>query len=260
MLCEGDLKRMLALSEASIVLVPVAVCARMAAAVAVGAMPLGAVVPLRARGALAIALAAVALPHASLAADAGPATLVILAEAVIGAGLGLVVAACCAAAAWAGGVPGSVTGLSWADDFTADGDAQAGGVARLAWWLGLAGFFAADGHLAVVAGLVDSFRTLPAGTPPGAVLHRVAEAPDVALTLALALAGPALVAVVTFHVAAAVCLRTVRFAPGPGLLQAAAALVALSIVLVGTPTWLDGFGAAARDRVERSLPAAIPPP
>jgi flagellar biosynthetic protein FliR len=259
MLCEGDLKRMLALSDASIVIVPVAVCARMAAAVAVGAMPLGAVMPLRARGALAIALAAVALPHASLAADAGPATLVILAEAVVGAGLGLVVAACCAAAAWAGGVVGSVSGLTWADDFATDGDPQAGGVARLAWWLGLAGFFAADGHLAVVAGLVDSFRSLPLGTPPSAVAARVAEAPDTALALALALAGPALVAVVTFHVAAAVCLRTVRFAPGQGVLQAAAALVALGIVLVGTPAWLEGFGVAARDGVERTLPATPPP-
>lgn len=251
---------MLLLTDSSVVIAPVAVCARMAAAVAVGAMPLGAVVPLRARGALALALAAVALPHAAIGADAGPPALVILAEALVGAGLGLVVAACSAAAAWAGGLVGSVTGLSWADDFAADGDPQAGGVARLAWWLGLAGFFAMDGHLAVVAGLVDSFRTLPVGTPPGAILARVAEAPDAALSLALSLAGPALVAVVTFHVAAAVCLRTVRFAPGQGLLQAAAALAALGIIVVGTPAWLDGFGAAARDRVERTLPAAVPPP
>lgn len=251
---------MLLLTDTSIVIAPVAVCARMAAAVAVGAMPLGAVVPLRARGALALALAAVALPHAAVAADAGPPALVILAEALVGAGLGLVVAACCAAAAWAGGLVGSVTGLSWADDFSTDGDPQAGGVARLAWWLGLAGFFAVDGHLAVVAGLVDSFRTLPVGTPPGAILVRVAEAPDIALSLALSLAGPALVAVVAFHVAAAVCLRTVRFAPGQGMLQAAAALAALGIIVVGTPAWLDGFGAAARDRVERTLPAAASPP
>lgn len=234
--------------------------ARMAAAVAVGAMPLGAVVPLRARGALALALAAVALPHATLAPGAGPPALVILGESLVGAGLGLVAAACCAAAAWAGGLVGSVTGLSWADDFAPAGDAQAGGVARLAWWLGLAGFFAANGHLAVVAGLVDSFRALPVGTPPGAIAARVTEAPDCALALALSLAGPALVAVVTFQVAAAVCLRTVRFAPGQGMLQAAAALVALGIVVVGAPAWLDGFGAAARDRVTRGLPASAPAP
>ena len=251
----------LAALEWSPALVPaVGACARMAAAVAVGALPLGAAVPLRVRAALVLALAAVALPRATLAADAGAPALVILSESVVGAGLGLVVAACCAAAAWAGAVVGSVTGLAWADDFSTDGDPHTGGVARLAWWLGLAGFFAAQGHLAVVAGLVDSFRAIPVGTRPHAIAARVTEAPDVALALALALAGPALVAVVTFHVAAAVCLRVVRFAPGQGMLQAAAALVALGIVLVGTPVWLDGFGAAARARVERALPAAAPAP
>ena len=119
--------------------------------------------------------------------------------------------------------------------------------------LGLAGFFAAGGHLAVVVGLVDSFRALPMGTPPAAVAARVIEAPGLALSLALTLAGPALAAVVTFHVAAAVGVRTVRFLPGQGMLQAAAALAALAVVVAGTPTWLTGFGTAARAQVERSL-------
>lgn len=246
--------------EWSAALVPAAaVGARMAAAAAVGSLPLGSVVPLRIRAALVVALTAVALPRAAGDAVPGHAALVVLAEAVTGAGLGLVVAACCSAAAWAGGVLGSVTGLTWADECATDGDPQAAGVARLAWWLGLAGFLAAGGHLAVVAGLLDSFRALPLGMPPGAVAARVLAAPDVALALALALAGPALVAVVTFHVAAAVCLRTVRFAPGQGMLQALAALVALGIVLAGAPVWLGGFGAAARGRVERALAAAPAP-
>ena len=233
-----------------------AVLARMAAAVAVGTLPFGPVVPLRVRGALALALAAVALPQAMRVGAPQAAPLVILSEAVIGLGLGLVVAACCAAAAWAGGLVGSVTGLAWADEFAPEGDPQAAGLARLAWWLGLAGFFAAGGHLAVVAGFVDSVRTIPAGASPAAVLDAAVAALGFALDLALRLAGPALVAVVIFHVAVAVGLRVVRFAPGAGLLQAAAAAVALVIVVAGLPTWLDGFGSAARDHVERSLAAA----
>ncbi|MFM9057563.1 MAG: flagellar biosynthetic protein FliR [Planctomycetaceae bacterium] len=241
--------------EWSIAIAPAAVVARMAAAVAVGAVPLGDFVPFRARAVLAVALAVVALPHAAGAAGAAT-PLVVASEAVVGAGLGLVAAAVFAAAAWAGGVVGSVAGLSWADEFAPEGDPQSAGLARLAAWLGIAGFFAAGGHLAVVAGLLDSFRALPVGAPLGAVAARVIGAPDVALGLALALAGPALAAVVVFHVAAAVCVRTVRFAPGQGLLQAGAAAVALAIVVAGLPAWLDGFGAAARGRVERSFAAA----
>jgi flagellar biosynthesis protein FliR len=233
-----------------------AVCARMVAAVAVGTLPLGPVVPLRARGALAIALAVVALPQAVRGATPAVAPLAILSEALIGLGLGLAVAACVAAAAWAGGIIGSVTGLAWADDFTPEGDPQDAGLARLAWWLGLAGFFAAGGHLAVVAGFVDSVRMIPAGTSPAALADTVAAALGVALGLALRLAGPALVAVAMFHLAVAVGLRVVRFTPGAGMLQAAAAAVALCLVVAGLPTWLDGFGAAARVQVERSLAAA----
>lgn len=249
-------------ADLSTALLPAAaVCARMAAAVAVGAAPLRTIVPARALVALAGAVTLVALPRAVVASAEGPWPLVVVGEAVVGAGLGLAVAATCAAAGWAGGVVGSVTGLSWADEFAPDGDAQAAGLAHLARWLGLAGFLAAGGHLAVVGGLMDSLRAIPVGTPPAAVAARVLAAPSVALELALALAGPALAAVITFHLAAAVGLRTVRIVPGQGLLQAAAALVALVMVLAGTPTWLGGFGAAARDRVERALaaaPAAVP--
>ena len=241
-------------------LVPAAcACARMTAAVAVGGLPLAGVVPLRVRATIAVALAVVAMPQA-VAAPAGLTPLAIVGEAVVGAGLGLVVAAIGAAAAWAGAVIGSLSGLSWADDFAPADDPQAAGLARLAAWMGLAGFLAAGGHLAVVAGLVDSFRVIPLGASPGAITPRVTGAADVALGLALMLAGPALAAVVVFHVATAVCVRTVRFMPGQGMLQAAAAALALGMVVAGAPAWLDGFGVAARNRIERDLAAAAEKP
>ena len=233
-----------------------AVCARMAVAVVVGSLPLGCALPIRVRAVLAVTLSVVALPQAAAANLSDATAMTILGEAFVGAGLGLVVAAVAAAAAWAGGIAGSVAGLAWADEFSPEGDPQAAGLARLAWWLGLAGFLAAGGHLAVVAGLVDSFRAIPVGAGPAVVAARVIAAPGFALGLALSLAGPAITAVVAFHAAVAICIRTVRFVPGAGMLQAAAAGVALAMLVAGLPTWLDGFGAAARGRVERDLAVA----
>ena len=83
-----------------------AVLARMSAAVFTGAVPLADQVPLKVRGALAVCLAVLALPAAGhsggapLAAAQLPA--VVVGEAVVGLGLGLVAAAVVAAAAWAG--------------------------------------------------------------------------------------------------------------------------------------------------------------
>lgn len=239
-------------------LVPAAaVCARVITAVAVGTLPLGSALPIRVRVAVAVALAAAAWPQAAAAVRPGPSAFAVVGEVVVGLGLGLVVAATCAAAAWAGGIIGSVAGLAWADDFTPDGDAQSAGLARLAWWLGLAGFLAAGGHLAVVAGLIDSFQALPVGVGPAAITDRVVAAAGSAVHLALSLAGPALAAVTAFHVAAAICLRTIRLVPGAGMLQAAAAAVAIALVVAGLPTWIDGFGTAARSRVEQDLAGAV---
>ena len=74
-----------------------------------------------------------------------------------------------------------------------------------------------------------------------------------ALSLALALALPAMTAVLSFHVAAALCLRSVRFVVGPGSLQAAASLVLLAAVVAGAGGWTEGFAAAVRPVLERSL-------
>ena len=49
---------------------------------------------------------------------------------------------------------------------------------------------------------------------------------------------------------------TVNFAPGGGLLQGAAALVAIGALVIGSDAWLGGFAAAAGDVIERGLAAA----
>jgi len=246
--------------SASDLVVGAGVFVRIAVAVAAGALPVASGVCLRVQAAIVLGLTVAAFPAARAAAAAarlsGPAVWVVLSEAVIGLGLGLSVAAILSAAAWAGSILGSVTGLSWADDFTPDGDFRTAGMERLAWWMGLAGFFAAGGHLAVVAGLVDSVRSLPVAavsdwnTGLGGL---VTTMPALGLSLATSLAVPALAAVVAFHLVAAICVRTTQFDPGQGLLQAVASLILVAAVCAGTESWIGGFAAAVEAPIERCV-------
>ena len=246
-------------------IVAAGVFARMAAAVAVGGVPIAVGVGFRVQAAVAVALTLAAVPAAgavmpATSLDSRPLVLLVLAEAIVGLVLGMAVATVLAAAGWAGGILGSATGLSWSDDFTPEGDPQTAGMARLAWWMGLAGFLAAGGHLHVVAGLVDSVRLLPIGTACGAdgrwsaSLETIATTmPSVAISLAISLAVPALAAVLAFHLVAAICVRTVQFDPGQGILQAVASLVLLAAVCIGTDSWIGGFAAVVEAPLERCL-------
>lgn len=232
---------------------------RMAAVVAGGGLAMFPRIDLRVQAALAIALAAAALPLAAVAPPVGrPTTLPLVAgEAAIGLGLGLAVAVVFAAAAWAGGLLGSVAGLSWADDFTPDSGAGQGGAAALAGWLAVAGFLAAGGHLAVIGGLLESVARFPVGclaaAGPGGLLELIRPLPAAALELAFALAAPALLAVLAFHVTAALCLRSVNFAAGAGLIQAAASLVLLAAVWQAAASWTGGFATAVHRQLDQSL-------
>jgi len=220
----------------------------------------------RIRIALAVALGVVAFPQALAvaASDATP-TLgiagglaVAVGEAIVGAGMGAAVAAVTSAGGWAGGILGSVAGLSWADDFAPEGDVQSAGLARFAWWISCGVFLAGGGLETIVAGAVDSVRLLPVGTLlPGTGMPRIdlarlaAEAPAAALSLCLALAVPALLAVVAFHLATAIALRTVPFAAGPGFLQALAAVVLLGAVSIGADGWARNFPTLVQGPIDR---------
>jgi type III secretory pathway component EscT len=150
------------------VVVAAGVLVRMAVAVWAGAMPLATGTGLRVQAAVAAVLAMAATPAALAASptpviDGSSILGLLFGEAVVGLGIGLAAAAVFASASWAGQLLGTVTGLSWADDFGDGPGSESAGVGRLAWWLGLAGFVAAGGHEAVVAGLVDGVRSLPIG-------------------------------------------------------------------------------------------------
>lgn len=233
------------------IVVAVGVCGRIAAAVGTGTLPILPEGSFRIRFALAVALAVVAVPMA-MAVQAsgamrpiGPLLPVLAGEVLVGFMMGIAAAAVLAAAGWAGGILGSVSGLSWADDFDPAAAGDSAGIARLAWWVGLAAFFTAGGHLAVVGGAIDSVRHLPIGTvlggPAEEWLTRLAIAtPAMAFSLAVMLALPALVAIVAFHVAGSICLRTVPFSPGPGLLQGLASVVLLACLWLGADAWAGG--------------------
>jgi flagellar biosynthetic protein FliR len=240
-------------------LVAAGVAVRLAVAVAVGGLPLTAGTSLQVRMAAVVAMAVAAWPSAAITASSAtaPAAFVVVGEAIVGLGLGAALAAVFAAAGWAGTLLGSVSGLSWADDFTPEADSQSAGIARLAWWLGLAGFVAGGGHLQLAAGLIDSFRALPVGVVVGqggglaGVAALVSTAPGTGLGIALTLAGPTLAAVLAFHVAATVAVRIGRVDPGQGLLQSLASLVVLAGVCLAADAWTGGFAALVLPALER---------
>lgn len=238
-------------------LVAAGVVVRMGSAVAAGGLPAFPRIDLRFRGAAALALAAVAVPAAVSAGDGLPILPVLAGEAVLGFGLGLALAIVFAAAAWAGGLLAAVSGAAGSEELAA---AQAGeaGAGRLAAWLAVAGFLAADGHLALVSGLVDSVQRLPvgllaAGGGRDALIELAAAAPQAALGLAMSLAAPALAAVLAFQLTGVLCLRAARLTPGPGLLQAAASIVLLAVVLAGAGAWTTGFATAVQRPLERGF-------
>lgn len=232
-------------------LVATGVCLRMAAAICTGTMPIVEGTSIRIRIALAAALAIVAVPMAWRAHAVHPAaaaSLVLAGEALVGLVLGTAVAALLSATGWAGAILGSVSGLSWSDDFAPAGDPRSAGVARLSWWIGLAAFLAAGGQMTVVGGLVDSVRHLPVGSvgstmaTGGSIVDLAVVVPAVAISLAVSLAIPALAAVLAFHLAAVFCLRTVTFPPGAGFLQGLAAIVLLASLWLGMETWTGSGG------------------
>jgi len=243
--------------------VAVGVLARMAAVVWAGGLPLASGTGARVPAALAAVLTVAAVP-AAVAAAPTPAVSIasvlglVAGEALAGLGIGLAAAAVFASASWAGQLLGSVTGLSWADDFADAPGTESAGVGRLAWWLGLAGFVVAGGHEALVVGLVDGVRSLPVGAVGATsvrvgLLELVATMPSIGLALAMSLALPALAAVLACHLVAVIVVRSVGFDPGQGLLQAAASLVLLAAMCGGTDSWIGGFAAAVQPPLERCL-------
>lgn len=211
---------------------------------------------------LVLAAAPLLLRLATVAAagtPVAPLPFLLAGEAACGAVLGLVAGTALGIGGHAGGLLAGSTGLSWDGDDGA-GDSQAPGLARLAWWVGAAAFLATGGARGAVAALLDSLQAIPVGfavdgvgvLADSAPVALVGRLPGLVVELALGLAAPALVAVVAFHFCAAICLRAVRVAPGPGVVAGGVGAALLAMLLAAAPAWSDQAAAAAAALVERA--------
>jgi flagellar biosynthesis protein FliR len=165
----------------------------------------------------------------------------------------------------AGAMLAATAGLDWAAAFT-PGSEDRPGVARLCGWLGFTAFVIAGGQRMVVNGLLESCWRLPIGRLAGRfgdvefpLAEMLIELPAVGLSLAVSLALPVLVAVLTTHVTAAICLRTVSFTAGIGLLQGVAAVVLLGGLLLGSRQWSEQAGQLLVPPLEATFAAVAAP-
>jgi hypothetical protein len=117
-----------------------------------------------------------------------------------------------------------------------------------------------------VNGLLESCWRLPIGRLAGRfgdvelpLAEMLIELPSVGLSLAVSLALPVLVAVLTAHVTAAICLRTVSFTAGIGLLQGVAAVVLLGGLLLGSRQWSEQAGRLLMPPLEATFAAVTAP-
>jgi flagellar biosynthesis protein FliR len=219
--------------------------------------------PLRVTVCAAIALVVAALPAVAGLPAAGVVDhwsrvpLVLVGEMACGWALGTVAAMAIGLGGWSGSMLAGPTGLAWDDDLPA-GDPQSAGIARLGWWMGAAAFLATGGCRTLVTALLWSLEAIPVGmvtggaavaplADPGAILVSL---PGAALELALGLAMPALVAVIACHLSIAMCLRTIRFVPGPGVVQGLVAALVLASLLVTAPAWSGRAATAASSVIE----------
>ncbi len=245
-----------------VVLVALAVFARVAAALEAAAPVLLPSVTTRTRLSLAGLISLAGLPVAltvsgttistgqSLGNSLASCGLLIAGEACIGLGMGLAVAMLVSVGGWAGEILASASGIGW-DDGEEEG--AGAGIGRLAWWVGLGAFLAAGGLEVTVIGLIDSTRMVPVGILASPLAEGATDTmaaigslgsrvPAMAIGMAAAIAIPALSAALAFQLTAAVCLRAAPCDPGPGLVQAAMAVVLLISLHAGAAGWAHSVG------------------
>lgn len=253
----------LPLLESSAALMLLAV-ARVVGFVSVGTLPLGPGMPLVVRVALAWALSIAAisweLPAGLEQPGHLPLALAVPSELFLGALFGMSVACVTAASAWAGTVLGSISGLSWADDFSSGPAEATTPLSRLLWWIAAATFVSSGGVKVVVLGLVDSLGTLPLGAALDVgVSTSLLTALAMGCRLAITLALPAMIAVLSWHISAAIACRVIPLSPSAGLLQGSAAMVLLLAIWAGGPLWTAGIATAMEVTCERVFELPLHP-
>ena len=116
------------------------------------------------------------------------------------------------------------------------------------------------GARVVVLGLVDSLSSLPLGASLDmGVSTSLLKALAMGCRLAIALAIPAMLAVLSWHVSAAIACRVIPLSPSVGLLQGSAAMVLLLAIWAGGPMWTAGIATAMEVTCERVFELPLHP-
>lgn len=248
--------------SAAVAMICLGALARSSGFVAVATWPVFPGVCLRVRAGLAVVLAAAVMPavlaRATGGAGQGGTLMAVPGEFLVGSVMGTAVACVTASAAWAAGMLAAASGIPAGDSVDPE-SAEAGGVARLAWWIAAGGFLAAGGNRLVVGGLLDSFQSLPVGRVAegaGAFADVVWQLPAAAFAIAVSLALPALLALVAFHATAAIVIRGSGWTPGQGMLQSLAGLLLLGVLYASVGSWTTSFPAVIEPAVQRCFSPA----
>jgi flagellar biosynthetic protein FliR len=208
----------------------------------------------RVRLGLAAMVAALLVP--AVAADlrggvpgvADPATLSrwCLAEAAVGAGIGLAMGLVLAAARLAGDLLGMQAGLSPASLLDPEAGTDLTPLGHLHGLVALGVFLALDGPLRLVGALVESYRAVPAGGLPLSAesAARAFERVGWALGLALQAAAPAGVGLLAAGLALGLVAKAGGGAPLSGLAMPGRVAIGLVLALVGLAAAAGALGEA----------------
>lgn len=169
-------------------------------------------IPIRMRVSLALILAFVAssVVNSTVPLDSPHALAYALREMLVGVALGLLLQLVFSAAEFAGDAIGMQMGLGFAFFVDPQNTTQSPLVGSLFSIIAALLFLALDMHLLVIGGLMESFRVLPIDAPleSGLGLNAVATAGADMFRLALAIALPALAALMLANLALGVLSRT----------------------------------------------------
>ena len=215
-------------------------------------------VPLQVRVLLAAALALLIAPlqwHGTAVQLGGPANYLVLlgCEAAIGACLGLGVLILIHGMTLAGGLIGQTSGLGIAEVFDPSLDENIPQFSRLMFLVGVTVFLCIGGHRMVMAGLLDTFRTIPPGKGvlPASLADGFTTLVSLSFSLAIRVAAPAVTALLLATLLLELIGRTLPqlnvLALGFGL-NALLAFAALALSL-GVAAW------AFQDQIQPAMEA-----
>jgi flagellar biosynthetic protein FliR len=170
-----------------------------------------------------------------------------LAEAAVGAGIGLAMGLVLAGARLAGDLLGAQAGLSPASLLDPEAGSDLTPLGHLHGLVALGVFLALDGPLRLVGALVESYHAVPAGGLPLSAesAARAFERVGWALSLALRAAAPAGVALLAAGLALGLVAKAAGgAAPLGGLAMPARVALGLVLALAGLAAAAGAFGAA----------------